>query len=263
MKALEGKTAIITGGNIGIGFGIAKLFHKEGANVMICGRREELLKNAASQISSSGEQVFYIVTDLTVESHIKNLVAATVKQFTGIDIVVNCAGIMRYGKLDEIAQDDWDLQMKVNTYGPWQLMKEAAPYMRKAGGGSIINISSIAGNKAFPNLGVYCTSKVALQMLSQVMAMELAPDKIRVNMICPGMVEDTELVNPMIKPEDILGFYEMVRPMHPLGRNGKPQDVAEAALFYASDASEWITGTILPVDGGRHMATNRPVIKES
>jgi NAD(P)-dependent dehydrogenase (short-subunit alcohol dehydrogenase family) len=208
---------------------------------------------------------------LTIEEDVKKLVSATVEKFGKIDILVNCAGIMRYGALDAVEQEDWDLQMKINTYAPWRLMKEVVPHMRSARGGSIVNISSIAGNKAYPNAGVYCTTKAALQMFSQVMAMELASEQIRVNMICPGMVEDTELVNPMIAREDILAFYAKIKPLHPLGRSGKPplgrsgkpRDIANAVLFFASDESEWITGAVVPVDGGRHMATNRPEVKKS
>ncbi len=263
MNILEGKTALITGGGTGIGLGIAKRFFKEGAEILICGRREMILQKAVQEISPDGSNVAYEVTDLTIEQDIQDFTRAAVRQLGKLDILVNCAGIMRYGKFDEIDQNDWDVQMKINLYGPWRLMKEVAPHMRENNGGSIVNISSIAGNKAYPNAGVYCTTKAALQMLSQVMAMELAEDNIRINIICPGMVEYTELVNPMIRPEDIPAFYAKIKPLHPLGRSGNPSDIANAALFLASDESSWITGAILPVDGGRHMATNRPDVKKS
>ena len=263
MKSLEGKTAVVTGGGSGIGLGIAKRFVEEGAVVMICGRREAMLRQASSSISKSGSNVYYSVTDLTREQDVKTLVQTVLSKMNKLDILVNCAGIMRYGKLDEIDFEDWHEQMAINVYAPWRLMKEVTPHMRRNDGGSIVNISSIAGNKAYPNAGVYCTTKTALQSLSQVMAMELAADKIRINMICPGMVEHTELVNPMIRPEDIPSFYDRVRPLHPLGRSGTVDDIAGAALFFASEESSWITGAILPVDGGRHMATNRPEVKSS
>jgi meso-butanediol dehydrogenase/(S,S)-butanediol dehydrogenase/diacetyl reductase len=175
-----------------------------------------------------------------------------------IDILVNNAGVMRFGKLDETDHSSWDMQMLTNAYAPWRLMVAVLPELRKVGGGSIINISSIAGLKAFPGVGLYCTSKAALQMLSQVMAMEAASDNIRVNLICPAVVEDTELPFPIFGEEKASEFYDNMRPLHPLGRNGTPEDVADAALFLASDQSSWITGTILNLDGGRHLATNRP-----
>lgn len=260
---LTGKVALVTGGGTGIGLGIARRFSAEGAAVMICGRRKEPLERAVAEISPQASRAAYHTADLTREEDIEALVAATLARFHKIDILVNCAGIMRYGRLDEVGQADWDLQMGVNVYAPWRLSKEVVAQMSGTTGGSIINISSIAGNKAYPNAGVYCTAKAALQMLSQVMAMELAERQIRVNLICPGMVEDTELVDPMIKQADIAAFYAKIKPLHPLGRSGKPDDIAGAALFFASDLSSWITGAILPVDGGRHMATNRPAVAKS
>jgi meso-butanediol dehydrogenase/(S,S)-butanediol dehydrogenase/diacetyl reductase len=260
MNLLNGKVALITGGGTGIGLEIAKRFSSEGASSMICGRRQEPLQQAVDGMSSTGFPAGFFLADLTREQDIKELVRFTADRYGRIDILVNCAGVMRYGKLDEMEKRDWDLQMSINTYAPWRLSKEVIPWMSGKAGGSIINISSIAGNKAYPNAGVYCTSKAALQMLSQVMAMELADRRIRVNLICPGMVEDTELVDPMIKREDIPAFYARVRPLHPMGRSGKPGDIASAALFFASEESSWITGAILPVDGGRHMATNRPAV---
>ncbi len=137
-------------------------------------------------------------------------------------------------------------------------MAAVAPVMRRGGGGSIGNISSISANRAFPGSGLYGTSKAALQMLSRVMAMELADDGTRVNALCPGMVEDTEFGLELFGEEGSRQSYERFRSLHPLGRNGKPADIAEAALFFASDRSAWITGAILPVDGGRHMAANSP-----
>ena len=132
--------------------------------------------------------------------------------------------------------------------------------MKKAEGGSIINISSMAGVKAFPGAGAYCTSKAALQMMSQTVAMENAADQIRVNCILPALVEDTELANEIVGEEGVLEFWDKLRLLHPMGRNGRPADIADAALFLASDQSSWITGALLNVDGGRHMATNRPAV---
>jgi meso-butanediol dehydrogenase/(S,S)-butanediol dehydrogenase/diacetyl reductase len=176
----------------------------------------------------------------------------------GIDILVNNAGVMRFGRLDEVQMSDWDLMMKTNAWGPWRLMVNVLPYMKKAGGGSIICISSIAGIKSFPGAGLYCTSKTALQVISQVFAMETAQDNIRVNCILPALVEDTELSEPIVGKENLHELWDKFRPLHPMGRNGKPADIADAALFFASGQSSWVTGTLFNVDGGRHMATNRP-----
>ncbi len=259
MGLLDGKTAIITGGGTGIGLAIARRFHEEGASVFICGRREDRLREAAAGIRKDRDRFFWFRADVTVEGDIERLLAFASDKTGKIDILVNNAGIMRFGTLPESDPGMWDLTMKTNVYAPWRLMVAALPHMKKAGGGSIVNISSIAGIKAFPGAGIYCASKAALQSLSQVMAMEAAPDGIRVNIICPAVVEDTELAVPIFGAK-VSDFYGTMRPLHPLGRNGKPADIAEAALFLASDRSSWITGILLPVDGGRHLSTNRPAV---
>ena len=259
MGKLDAKTAIITGGGTGIGLAIAKRFHDEGAFVVICGRRKEKLTEAESVISSNGDGVLSVTADITHEEDITRLIDEAVNKTGRIDILVNNAGVMRFGKLHETPVEEWESMMRTNAFGPWRLMVQAVPHMRKAGGGSIINLSSIAGIKALAGAGVYCTSKAALQTISQVMAMETAADNIRVNMILPALVEDTELAYPIFGKENIRDFYNRLRNLHPMGRNGKPKDIADAALFFASDESSWITGVMLNVDGGRHLATNRPV----
>ncbi|HUT64145.1 MAG TPA: SDR family oxidoreductase [Anaerolineae bacterium] len=259
METLKGKTALITGGGTGIGCAIAKRFHEEGAFVVICGRRKEKLAEAAADISSDGERVYRVVADITDEEHVKCLIEKVIQKTSHLDILVNNAGVMRFGQLHETTLEEWNLMVSTNAFGPWRLMVHAVPQLRKAGGGSIINISSISGIKAFHGSGVYCMSKAALQTLSQVMAMEVASDNIRVNCILPALVEDTELAYPIFGEENIQAFWEKIRPLHPMGRSGKPSDIADAALFFASDQSSWITGTLLSVDGGRHMATNRNI----
>jgi NAD(P)-dependent dehydrogenase (short-subunit alcohol dehydrogenase family) len=258
MGQLDNKTAVITGGGTGIGRAIAELFHREGAFVTVTGRRKEKLIESAEGISSQGERVWYYPADMTIEDDIKNLLSAAYEKMGRIDILVNNAGVMRFGRLDESPMDDWDLMMKTNAWGPWRIMVNVLPYMKKAGGGSIINISSIAGMKSFPGAGLYCTSKAALQVISQVFAMETALDNIRVNCILPALVEDTELAAPIVGEENVHELWDKLRPLHPMGRNGKPSDIADAALFFATEQSSWITGTLFNVDGGRHMATNRP-----
>lgn len=259
MGLLDGKTAVVTGGGTGIGLAVAGRFHEEGASVIICGRRGDKLREAAAGIAEHRDRFSWIPADVTLEDDIRKLMIFAAKKTGRIDILVNNAGMMRFGTLAESSPSMWDLTMRINAFAPWRLMVAVLPYMRKAGGGSIVNISSISGIKAFPGSGVYCASKAALQSLSQVMAMEAAPEKVRVNIICPAVVEDTELAVPIFG-EKVPDFYNTMRPLHPLGRNGKPADIADAALFLASDQSSWITGIILPVDGGRHLSTNRPVV---
>ena len=258
MGQLDNRTAIVTGAGTGIGREIARIFHDEGATVVLTGRRREKLVESAEIIAPDGDRVNMIAADITEETETKMLIEETVDKTGGLDILVNNAGVMRFASLADTPLDEWDLMMRTNAWAPWRLMVHAVPVMKKNGGGSIINVSSIAGIKAFPGAGIYCATKAALQTISQVMAMEGAPDGIRVNCILPALVEDTELSNPIFGEENVPAFWERMKGLHPLGRNGKPLDIAEAALFLASDRSDWITGVLLNVDGGRHMATNRP-----
>lgn len=258
MGLLEGKTAIVTGGGTGIGLAIAKRFNEEGAKVVICGRRMGKLVDACSIICKEGDRVFAFRADLKVEADIKRLVEGAVEKTGRVDILVNNAGvILRYGNMEGVDLSLWDEVMNTNARGPWRLMLAVLPEMRKVGGGSIVNISSITGIKAFPGAGMYGTSKAALNQLSQVMAMELACENIRVNLISPGHVEDTELSHSFTGSQDLKSRDHLMGSLHPLGRNGRPKDIADAALFLASGQSSWITGVILSVDGGRHLATNR------
>lgn len=258
MGQLDDKTAIITGAFGGIGLEIAKRFHREGAKVVICDRKAEKLTWASIQISESGERIQAVEADVILEEDIQKVVSKAVDHFGGIHILVNNAGVLRFARLEDTEPTAWRTLMRTNAFAPWRFMVAVLPEMRKAGGGSIINISSINGIKAFPGAGLYCASKAAQQMLSQVMAMEVAGDNIRVNSILPGLVEDTEFLYNEIGREHLPEFFESLRPLHPLGRNTKPKDIADAALFLASDQSEFISGVLLNVDGGRHLATNRP-----
>lgn len=257
MGVLKKKTAIITGGASGIGREIAKRFFEEGANIILFDLNKEKLTEAKGGISKNNERIITVRGDVREEEDILRAVTHA-KKLGGVDILVNCAGVLHFGKLDQTEPSVWDRLMRINVFGPWRFMVAVLPAMRERGGGSIVNISSINGIKAFPGAGIYCTSKAALQMMSQVMAMETAEDNIRVNMILPGLVEDTGFLAPVIGGENVRAFSENLRPIHPLGRNAKPKDIAGAALFLASDQNSFITGVMLNVDGGRHMATNRP-----
>jgi len=163
MGLLNGKTAIITGGAGGIGLAIARRFHGEGANVVICDVRGEKVREAGAGIDPDGERVHAVEADVTVEGDIRRVVEETLTNFGGIGVLVNVAGLLHFGRLDQSHPSVWDRIMRVNAYAPWRIMVAVLPAMRTAGGGSIINISSINGIKAFPGAGLYCTSKAALR----------------------------------------------------------------------------------------------------
>lgn len=260
MATLNGKVAIVTGGGTGIGRAIAALFLKEGAKVVVCGRRLEKLRETAASTGASEEEILPLPCDVTNPSQIQELVKTALNRFGGIDVLVNNAGVMRFDSLAQADDDTYELLMRTNVWAPWRFSVAVIPHMKQRGGGSIITISSIAGLRAMSGAGLYCTSKAAVQMISQTLALEHAPDQIRVNVICPAAVEDTELSEPIFGKEGVKEFLSKLRACHPLGRNGKPEDVAGAALYLASDSSRWVTGAVLPVDGGRMLTSNRPKI---
>lgn len=256
---LAGRTALVTGAGSGIGRAIAKRLHGEGASVILTGRRADRLDETASLLG--GERVHCVPADLTVPADAARLVQAALAAAGRLDVLVNNAGAMRFGRVESAPDALWQEMMEVNAFGPMRLMRAALPALRASGGGSIVNIASIAGEQALPGNGPYGTAKRALRHLSQVLAMEVASEAIRVNVICPGVVEGTELIDSFFPRAQVEGFFRTFAPLHPLGRNGQPEDVADAVLFLASDLSRWITGAVLPLDGGRHLATNRPPVE--
>ena len=252
---LQDKTAIVTGAGTGIGRAIARTLHAHGARVVLAGRRQDRLDATAALL---GDRTRVVPTDVTVPDQVQALAAAAAEFGQGrIDILVNNAGVMRFAPFQQADEAHWQTLMDVNCWGPRRLMAAVLPAMRR-GGGSIVNIPSIAGEHAFPGAAAYGAAKRALRHVSQVLAMEEAAHGIRVNVICPGVVEDTDLLEGAVPPDKQAGFLTTFAGLHPLGRNGKPDDVADAVLFFASPLSRWITGAVLPLDGGRHLATNRP-----
>ncbi|MBN2288083.1 MAG: SDR family oxidoreductase [Candidatus Glassbacteria bacterium] len=260
MGLLSGKVAIVTGGGTGLGRAIARRFVEEDARVVVCGRRVEKLQETVEAVGGPPENVLALPCDVTDQAQILGLVKTAAGKLGGIDVLVNNAGVMRFGELGKADEHTYELMMRTNVWAPWRFSVAVVPHMKQRGGGSIVTISSIAGLKAMSGAGLYCTSKAAVQVISQTLALEHAADHIRVNVICPALVEDTELAVPIVGEEGMEEFYGKLRPLHPLGRNGRPDDIADAALFFACEESRWITGTVLPVDGGRMLTSNRPKI---
>jgi NAD(P)-dependent dehydrogenase (short-subunit alcohol dehydrogenase family) len=258
---LEGRTALVTGGGTGIGREVAQRLAAEGAFVFVCGRRAAMLDETRAEIASAigrGDRVAGIAADVTREDDVRAVAKAVADRGQGLDVLVNCAGMMRFGRLDALDSAGMRTMFDVNTFAPWRMSVVALPLLRQRGGGAIVNIASISGVRPFEGSGAYCMSKAALVMLTQVMALELAGEGIRVNAVCPGLVEDTGLGDAAFTREQVAASYDRFRPLHPLGRNGTPTDIADAVLFLAGPSSSWITGAILPLDGGRHLTTNRP-----
>ena len=241
---LSGKVALITGGSRGIGFAIAKTLSENGASVVITSKNSEKLNIAKSKISNS----FGITCDIKKTNEVKNVVDETIKKFGRLDILVNNAGIFpKIKKLHEIDENEWDEVLDVNLTGQFRFTKEAIPHLQKTSG-CIINISSDAGLKAYQgfNADAYSASKAALIVLTKCWALEYAKNKIRVNCICPGVV-DTDMTKPFLKNQKDIEFMNNE---HPLGRIGQPEEIGKAVLYFVSDDASWVTGAILTVDGG-------------
>jgi len=241
---LDGKVAIVTGSSRGIGKATAKLFLEEGASVTITGKDQEKLQDAAKEMGN----VLAVSGDIRNESDVQNVVKKTLEKFGKIDILVNNAGVFPQVKpLHKISEKEWNDVIDVNLTGQFRFTKAVIPHMEK-NGGCIINVSSDAGLKAFENFeaDAYTASKGAMVLLTKAWALEYAKYKIRVNCVCPGIVE-TDMTRPYLKTES---EREMAAAEHPIGRIGTPEDVAKAILYFASEDSSWATGAVLPIDGG-------------
>lgn len=245
---LQDKVAIITGAGTGMGRECARLFVHEGAKVALAARHEARLNSVARDLAS--DKAIAITADIAAQADIDRVVGTAITRFGRIDVLVNSAAVLIAGTAESQTEGSWDETFNTNVRGLWLLSRAAIPHMRAAGGGSIINIASVVGLIGASNRAAYGASKGAVLTLTKCMALDLAPDRIRVNAICPGIVE-TDLVADFInKAPDPEAARKQRLALHPVGRFGSVTDIANAAVFLASDDSTWITGAAIPIDGG-------------
>jgi 3-oxoacyl-[acyl-carrier protein] reductase len=244
---LEGKVAIVTGGAQGIGKSIATQLALAGANVVIADVMEEKAKSTAEEISQSGNEAISIGVDVSSLSSVEEIVKKTLDKFGRIDILVNNAGVTRDALVMRMKEEDWDLVLDINLKGAFNCIKIVSPVMMKQKSGKIVNIASIVGINGNAGQANYSASKGGLIALTKTCAKELASRQINVNAVAPGFIQTsmTERLPAQVK--------EKLSSQIPLGKIGKPEDVASAVLFLVSEKSSYITGEVIKVDGGMAM----------
>jgi NAD(P)-dependent dehydrogenase (short-subunit alcohol dehydrogenase family) len=253
---LTNKTAIITGASSGIGEAAALAFARQHAAVVAVGRRRDELEAVVREIEASGARAVACPLDLTKDDAPSRIVATAIERFGSIDIVVNAAGIIGFGTIENTTDVAWDEMLDINLRAPFRLIRAAAPHLIERRG-AVVNVSSVNGLRSFPGLLAYCVSKSAIDQLTRCAALELAPKQVRVNSVNPGVTVTNLHRRAGLKDEQYSAFLERSKETHPLGRPGRPEDIAELILFLASDRSSWMTGETIALDGGRHLTCAR------
>ena len=252
---LKDKVAIITGGGSGIGRAAALRFAAEGAAVTIADVNEAAARDTQARIASAGGRAIAVISDLTLKESADALVARTTTAFSGEPtILLSSAAITAFGTLEDTEADELDRVLGINVRSMWLCAKAVIPRMKQAGGGSIVNLSSITGIVGAPGMAAYATSKGAIITLTRTLALEVAEAQIRVNCICPASIDTPMLQASFDRLADPAGARARNIKRHPLGRFGTPEDVANLALFLASDESSFITGGTHVIDGGALIA---------
>jgi NAD(P)-dependent dehydrogenase (short-subunit alcohol dehydrogenase family) len=247
---LQGKSVVITGGTTGIGKAIASCLLEEGCHVSVCGRNKDKGAALVEELAFKGHQIVFECADASNHEEIERFAKNTIKRLGRIDIWINNAGIYPQKKLLEMTEYEWDDVMHINLKSVWQGSKIAASYMQENGSGVILNAASFAAFIPSAGSGAYAASKAAILSLTKTFAAELAPFNIRVNAYVPGVIE-TPMTGPVIE-KNIDNMIQTI----PLGKLGKPEDIANAVAFMASDVSSYMTGTYMEISGGKFCVQN-------
>jgi len=245
MFTLHDRKAIVTGAGTGIGAASARLFAKAGAELVLVGRRVEKLEEVAREIEADSGRAHCVAADLSVAGEAERVVAEAAERMGGLDLLFNNAALYRAAPVSEISDGDWQAHLDLNLSAPLWLCRSAYPWLRRSEAGVVLNCLSTLAQRPVAGVAAYSASKAALLSLTQTLALEWAPDGIRVVAVSPGVVQ-----TPIHGGADLAPMAAL----HPLGRVGRAEEIAAAALFLASDESAWTTGTVLTVDGGIHLA---------
>jgi NAD(P)-dependent dehydrogenase (short-subunit alcohol dehydrogenase family) len=247
---MQEKVVIITGASSGIGRATALLFAENGAKVIAIGRNEKELGALRDEAHEKNGFIKTVLADVTETRQVDKLVTDTIDNFGQLDVLVNAAGIIANGSIENTELDNWDKMMNVNLRAVFYLMNRAVPHLEKTKG-NIVNVSSVTGPRAFPNVLAYCVSKAGVDQLTRCAALELAPKGVRVNAVNPGVVVTNLHKRSGMEAEKYDIFLEHSKTTHPLGRAGEASEIAELIYFLASDKAAWITGATYEIDGGR------------
>jgi NAD(P)-dependent dehydrogenase (short-subunit alcohol dehydrogenase family) len=251
---MKNKNVIVTGASSGIGRATAELLLRAGAKVALIARSRSVLDQVAG--SAEDGTAIVIASDLSREEQAESAVARAVEAMGGLDLLVNAAGIIKSGRIEDTSLEEWDDMMNINLRSIFHLMKLAAPHLERTRG-NIVNVSSVTGLRSFPGVIAYCVSKAGLDQLTRCAALELAPRGVRVNAVNPGVVVSNLHRAGGMNEEAYAAFLEHSKTTHPLGRVGSPEEVAELIRFLASDQARWITGVTVSIDGGRALTCAR------
>lgn len=248
MNSFQDKVALITGGSSGIGRATALAFAQEGAKVIVASRRENESRETVRLVREAGSEGLFVKTDVSKEADVKEMVEETIKAYGRLDFAFNNAGIEQIPTpFAEQTEETFNQITNINVKGVWLSMKYEIPQMLKNGGGAIVNMSSIAGLIGFPGIPLYVASKHAVLGLTRSTALEYAKSSIRINAVCPGAIE-TEMFERFVKDNEQV--RDQVMAMHPIGRSGRPEEIANAVVWLCSDKASFITGQSLALDGG-------------
>jgi NAD(P)-dependent dehydrogenase (short-subunit alcohol dehydrogenase family) len=255
-QSLAGKVVMVTGSTSGIGHAVAVRFAAAGARLVALGRDQPALSQVKSEIERAGADALTIATDVTNESEVRHALEEAIDKFARLDVLVNAAGHISTGTIEDTSLTAWDAMMNVNLRAVFHLMQMATPHLIKSKG-NIVNVSSVTGLRSFPGVLAYCVSKAAVDQLTRCSALELAPKGVRVNAVNPGVVVTEIHKRGGMTPEDYERFLEHSKTTHPLGRVGDPNEIAELVLYLASEKAAWITGATYSIDGGRALTCAR------
>jgi NAD(P)-dependent dehydrogenase (short-subunit alcohol dehydrogenase family) len=247
---------IVTGASSGIGQAAVMRFASCRAAVLAVGRNESSLAAVGAAIERAGGRAATLAVDVTTPGAAERIVESATEHMGGISTLVNAAGIIGSGSVETTSDEQWDTMMDINVRAPFRLMRAAAPELIKLKG-SVVNVSSVTGLRAFPGVLAYCTSKAAVDQLTRCAALELAPKGVRVNAVNPGVVISNLHRRGGMPEEAYAAFLEHSKSTHPLGRPGDAGEIADLIYFLASDQAAWITGETISIDGGRHLTCAR------